>query len=180
MLRDLVEDLLTEVTPRMRLPSNWKPWAISYKCTCLVSMHPQDFLDLTIHPNDPPIVSRGPFLGLARKLKHEPEATIAPFLDINLDKERVTAHEGRHRALSFLEAGGEDYPVVIKLIPRRDAEPKYLYRGNDVDWYKYINPEYLMTAADIPAIVESQYTTKTISTRRWKILEADILKQFKE
>jgi len=79
----------------------------------MVLMKPSDFLKLAVDlPEE--LTSRVSFNHLADRVKTEGWAPL--FLTVNLDRQSVKNHEGRHRAKSFMKLCG-DIPVPVYIFP---------------------------------------------------------------
>lgn len=123
--RDLVESTLK------LLPGETKRMRGSYGAF-VITMHPEDFLKLTCHPNgDYDRIAAKPFPQTEEEYetfwghKEEYGRFSMPFLTVEWPSGQIRGHEGRHRAMMIMKQDGKSFPVTIFLRHPHEYEVTY-------------------------------------------------------
>lgn len=129
-----------------------------------IMMSPMDFLKLSTPGNTSTWISEeksytktlDEYNGFAK----EGTSILPPWLDIAMDTGKVLGHEGRHRAMAVMNAGGTKFPVFIVLKEGSEGSHSYwsVYykesRPDDGRWVKrYLGKK------DIPLVWTGQFNS---------------------
>lgn len=127
-------------------------------------MHPLDFLKLTtpgstsqwIAEEKPYTKTLDEYNGFAE----EGTSILPPWLDVDLKNGQVVGHEGRHRAMAVINAGGTKFPVFVVLKEKPEGS-NYHYaiyyredRPLDGPWKKHF-----LGKKDIPLVWTGQFNS---------------------
>jgi hypothetical protein len=183
---------VTEVTGQLRVTPTQVNNAGHNKSQVLVLMPATDFLRLTTkdaaHVHDieqealplykyNQFAKRGHNRDYDKFLKDrtpdtEGGSTVHPFLLIDIqDNNRayVFGHEGRHRAAALIKKGGSMMQIALQLRPGESFK-KYA---------KFYGQEYHMKWEDVPPYIQAQFNGEMVSTKNWKVVQDDILAQYR-
>lgn len=196
----VVEDILNEVTPRLRVTDKMRNSARGNNSQVMVEMPPEDFLKLTtgkmvdvdqIGSEAKSLVQYNRYTKAGHsdkyrdflnrgKTKADQDYTWGssqhPMLVIEISEQggkiigRVSTHEGRHRAAAYMKKGGKAYPVAIQL--RGDIRVPGSPNYDSSKWW--YNKDYL------PGMVKSQYSEEWVNTSHWKVTADQPLRRVQE
>jgi hypothetical protein len=142
------------------------------KMVGFIEMNPLDFLRLTVNtPNVFDFIRQEKdhtkSLEDYNQFATSGKSIHMPWLDVDMYTGKVVGHEGRHRAMSVINADGRVIPVGICL--RERGYPVY-YKENKVEGeYRWI--KRFMSKSEVPPVFIGQFVHREIKVDSTKMVE---------
>lgn len=138
------------------------------KCIGWVTIHPKDFLRLTVEgPVEPWIKEEAPYTKTLEEYNSYKDIH-APWLDIRMTDGKVLSHDGRHRAMAVLNAGGTKMKIGVCLCDARGFKTYYVDKYTDEE-IEALGDRMLMHArrylgkADCPTTLKGQFSPVSVA-----------------